>query len=193
MHKGTLRSFVLVSSVDEKLQSIPKPWYPAVDSFRGGTIPIVVIFHSIWVIIMLKVLPDFLAMWGYNLLVTNSLYFAAFYSVLSSEDNPLGYISPLSFTHASNTYCKTTSCTKTSYNRLCIFRFAIVTMLCIHILCWESERFGVCMLMLFVGLSSAMVHEDRVEWGSVTVRTLKLGTAAGTISATTCGGHRIWT
>ncbi|EEQ99146.1 hypothetical protein Pmar_PMAR027070, partial [Perkinsus marinus ATCC 50983] len=84
MHKGTSEGFDPLS--DAEKGSSPdgtnlKPRYPAVDYLRGITILFVVTFHLIWVLADFEIIPDFPDVAGYNLPITNYLYFLAFYSV----------------------------------------------------------------------------------------------------------------
>mmetsp|Transcript_27944 Transcript_27944/g.23924 ORF Transcript_27944/g.23924 Transcript_27944/m.23924 type:complete len:85 (+) Transcript_27944:274-528(+) len=39
---------------------------------------------------------------------------------------------------------------------------------------WESEVSGVCLLMVCVGVSLGIVHEDRIKWRNFFIRAIKL-------------------
>ncbi|KAF4697660.1 hypothetical protein FOZ60_000012 [Perkinsus olseni] len=180
-HKGALEGFDPVSNIEKGQAAavdgdddssdvvgggrvVAKPRYPAVDYLRGLCLMFIVTFHLLWALTDFGFLPRFPTKVSFNFPVSNYVYFAAFYSVSFTWANLL-----FIFIHPYLYY----------------LIFSIATLLCIYILCWESEISGVCLIMLCVGISLAIVHEDRVKWRNVIIRTLKLGVAAGALSAIT--------
>ncbi|KAF4747618.1 hypothetical protein FOZ63_002069, partial [Perkinsus olseni] len=94
-HKGALEGFDPVSNIEKGQVAddgdddtdvvgggrrvVAKPRYPAVDYLRGLSILQVVVFHLIWALTDFDLLPSFPMNGGFNLPVTNYLYFGAIY------------------------------------------------------------------------------------------------------------------
>ncbi|KAF4669465.1 hypothetical protein FOL47_002539 [Perkinsus chesapeaki] len=140
-----------------------RPRYPAIDFFRGQLILFVVTFHILWGFEEFKVLPTPPSRYGFNQPVSTYLCFAAFYVVSFCW---------FYLANIMNQY-------------LCYIVYPLVTLTCIYMMYWESEVSGVCLLMVCVGVSLGIVHEDRIKWRNFFIRAIKLGIAAGVISAVT--------
>ncbi|KAF4686777.1 hypothetical protein FOZ62_022717, partial [Perkinsus olseni] len=143
-HKGALEGFDPVSNIEKGQAAavdgdddssdvvgggrvVAKPRYPAVDYLRGLCLMFIVTFHLLWALTDFGFLPRFPTKVSFNFPVSNYVYFAAFYSVSFTWANLL-----FIFIHPYLYY----------------LIFSIATLLCIYILCWESEISGVCLIML---------------------------------------------